>query len=141
MYFFVPNWWGWSNWNFWEKNPQIHVIISNKWLNPHSLPPILTNLDHFLPGAFYSTPTLNIRHKRVYSVCTHWIDQDLLLRPNKIKKYWSLPLTDSSILWHFCKWTFNTGEIFLLPSCFLRSRNKSWSNNKLISFSRSPSCL
>ena len=103
LYFFVPNWWGWSNWNFWEKNPQIHVIISNKWLNPHSLPPILTNLDHFLPGAFYSTPTLNIRHKRVYSVCTHWIDQDLLLRPNKIKKYWSLPLTDSSILWHFCK--------------------------------------
>ena len=141
MYSFVPNWWGWSNWNFWEKNPQIHVIISNKWLNPHSLPPILTNLDHFLPGAFYSTPTLNIRHKRVYSVCTHWIDQDLLLRPNKIKKYWSLPLTDSSILWHFCKWTVNTGEIFLLPSCFLRSRNKSWSNNKLISFSRSPSCL
>ena len=141
MYFFVPNWWGWSNWNFWEKNPQIHVIISNKWLNPHSLPPILTNLDHFLPGAFYSTPTLNIRHKRVYSVCTHWIDQDLLLRPNKIKKYWSLPLTDLTILWHFCKWTFNTGEIFLLPSCFFCFRNKSWSNNKLISFSRSPSCL
>ena len=141
MYFFVPNWWGWSNWNFWEKNPQIHVIISNKWLNPHSLPPILTNLDHFLPGAFYSTPTLNIRHKRVYSVCTHWIDQDLLLRPNKIKKYWSLPLTDSTILWHFCKWTFNTEEIFLLPSCFFCFRNKSWSNSKLISFSRSPSCL
>ena len=141
MYSFVPNWWGWSNWNFWEKNPQIHVIISNKWLNPHSLPPLLTNLDHFLPGAFYSTPTLNIRHKRVYSVCTHWIDQDLLLRPNKIKKYWSLPLTDSSILWHFCKWTINTGKIFHLSSCFLCFRNKSCSNNKLISFLRSPSCL
>ena len=80
-------------------------------------------------------------HKRVYSIFTHWLDQDLLLRPNKIKKYWSLPLTDSSILWHFCKWTINTGEIFLSTSCFLRYRNQSCSNNKLIYFSLSPSNL
>ena len=143
MYSFVPNSWGWSNWKFWEKNLQIHVIISNKWLNsPPPLPsPNFNKSWYFLTGAFYSTPTPNIRHKRVSSVCTHWIDQDLLLRPNKIKKYWSLPLTDSSILWHFCKWTINTGEIFHLSSCFLCFRNKSCSNNKLISFSRSPSCL
>ena len=138
MYSFVPNCRGWLNCKFWKKNSQVHLVISKEWPKP---PPILTNLDNFLPSAFHSTPTPNIRHKRVYSIFTHWIDQYLLLRPNKIKKYWSLPLTDSSILWHFCKWTINTGEIFLLSSCFLCFRNKSCSNNKLISFLRSPSCL
>ena len=144
MYSFVPNCTGRSNCKFWEKNPQVYLIISKEWPNPappRTPYPILINLDNFLPGAFYSIPTPNIRHKRVYSIFTHWIDQYLLLRPNKIKKYWSLPLTDSNILWHFCKWTVNTGEILLLPSCFLRPRNKSCSNNKLISFSRSPFCL
>ena len=91
-YSFVPNCSGWSNCKFWEKNRQVHFVISKEW--PNSPLPILTNLDNFLPGAFYSTPTHNIRHKKVYSVFTHWIDQYLLLRPNKIKKYWSLPLTD-----------------------------------------------
>ena len=138
MYSFVPNCRGWLNCKFWKKNSQVHLVISKEWPKP---PPILTNLDNFLPSAFHSTPTPNIRHKRVYSIFTHWIDQYLLLRPNKIKKYWSLPLTDSSILWHFCKWTINTGEIFHLSSCFLCFRNKSCSNNKLISFSRSLSCL
>ena len=100
MYSFVPNCRGWLNCKFWKKNSQVHLVISKEWPKP---PPILTNLDNFLPSAFHSTPTPNIRHKRVYSIFTHWIDQYLLLRPNKIKKYWSLPLTDSSILWHFCK--------------------------------------
>ena len=139
MYSFVSNCRGWSNCKFWEKNPQVHLIISKEWPKPPL--PILTNVGNFLPGAFYSTPISNIRHKRVYSIFTHWTDQDLLLRPNEIKKYWSIPFTDWSILWHFCKWTINTGETFLLPSCFLLFRNKSCSNNKLISFPRSTSCL
>ena len=145
MYSFVPNCGGWSNYKCWEKNPQVHLIICKEWpkntVPSQPRPPILRNLDNFLLGAFYSTLTSNIRHKRVYSIFTDWRDPDLLLRPNKIKKYWSLLPTDSSILWHFCKWTISTGEIFLSPSCFLLFRNQSCSNSKLISFSRSPSCL
>ena len=131
------------------KSPQVDLIIIKKWpknsLPPHPLPPpSLWNLDNFFPSAFYSTPTPTIRHKRVYSTFTHWVDQDLLLRLNKIKSiknYWSLPLTDGSILWHFCEWTINTWEIFLLPSCFLYFRNQSCFNNKLISFLLSHSFL
>ena len=141
MYSFVPNCRGWSNCKFWEKNPQVHLIISNEWPT-HALSPSNFNKPWLFPlRCILFDPTPNIRHKRVYSIFTHWIDQYLLLRPNKIKKYWSLPLTDSSILWHFCKWTINTGGIFHLSSCFLCFRNKSCSNSKLISFLRSPSCL
>ena len=47
---------GWRGLNckLWEKNPQVHLIIVREW--PKNTPPILRNLDNFLPSAFYSTP-------------------------------------------------------------------------------------
>ena len=77
-----------------------------------------------------------------FSPCAHWVHQDLVLRQSKIKsikKYWSLLLTDLTIL---CKWTINVGErypfrhlvFFILGLVFLCKLSSS--NNKLIFFSR-----
>ena len=57
-----------SKCKFWEKKPpQVHLIIVREW--PKNTPTILRNLDNFLPGAFYSTPSTisTIRLKRVPS--------------------------------------------------------------------------
>ena len=41
--------------NFWEKTPQVHLIIIREWL--YTLPRrILRNPDNFPPGEFYSIP-------------------------------------------------------------------------------------
>ena len=50
----MPNCKGGSNCKFWEKNPQIYLIIIREW--PKNNLPTLRNLDNFPPGAFYSIP-------------------------------------------------------------------------------------
>ena len=42
---------GRSNYKLWEKNHQVHLIITKEWSNP---PFLWVNLDNFLTGAFYS---------------------------------------------------------------------------------------
>ena len=39
---------------FWEKNPQVYLIIIREW--PKNKPSILINLDNSPPGAFYWNP-------------------------------------------------------------------------------------
>ena len=80
--------WG-SNCKFWEKNPQVHLVIIREW--PKNNSHILRNFDNFLLGAYYSTPatpspptspphrlTLTFRHKRVQNFqptlkCISWV--------------------------------------------------------------------
>ena len=42
-----------ANYTFWEKNPQVHLIIIREWPKNNLL--ILRSLDNFSPGACYST--------------------------------------------------------------------------------------
>ena len=46
---------GWSNWKFWEKNPQVYLIIIREWPKNTSPPPAyLRRLDNLTSGTFYS---------------------------------------------------------------------------------------
>ena len=104
-------------------------------------PPILRNFEKFLPGAFYSTPTSTNRHKGTKEYiqfsqfpCAHWVDQELFLRPNKmksIKRYWPFPC-----IWAFFV-IFFILEIRVAPTInwYLFSRSfsfltVSWCNSK-----------